>query len=368
MHPLKIGVAARGLDNRLSGPNEFTHGLIQAFLDSTPNIQVYLYYDSSNAQNLYPKAKERVLSSKNRLLWDHILLPNALKNDDIDIIILPKGTIPFYTPCNTIAIMHDLGYFYPKLNAYKFLESIYFRINMRYTAKKAWGIFTVSEYTRQDVLRLLPAQRDKVITIYEAPHERYQRITELKKLTSLREHYRLQEPFIFYPTSISPRKNIIRVLDAFESIKAIIPHHLYFTGSSRWNAANIIRRLKEVGLHSRVHLLGAVPPEDMPGLYSLSQYAIYPSLFEGFGLPVVEAFRCGTPILISNLTSLPEVGGNAALIVDGYSTESIKLGLLHLAQDEALRQELIQKGYNRAKEFTWARTIKIIYDWLEHQM
>ena len=368
MPPIKIGIAARGIDNRVSGPNEFTHGLIRAFLEFNQDIQLYLYYDSSNPKNLYPKARERVLSSKNRLLWDHILLPKELRHDNLDIVIMPKGTIPLYTPCRTIAIMHDLGYFYPNLNAYKFLESIYFRLNMRYTARKAWGIFTVSEYTRQNVLRLLPVKHDKVTTIYEAPHDRYQRITAPNQLAILRERYHLQEPFIFYPTSISPRKNIIRVLDAFESILDVIPHHLYFTGSLRWNASNIMRRLEESALHSRVHLLGAVLPEDMPGLYSLSQYAIYPSLFEGFGLPVVEAFRCGTPILVSDLTSLPEVSGDAALIVDGYSTESIKQGLLRLAQDEALRQTLIQKGYNRVKEFTWTRTIRIIYDWIQHHM
>jgi len=364
MHSLKIAVSARGITKGFSGPNEFIQAFINALLEETPNHDLHVYYDSPDAMGLFPSAHEHLLPLKNRLIWDHFLLPVKLFQDQIEIAIFPKGTIPIYTNCKTLTIMHDLGYFYPELNAYKPLESIYMKLGMRYAARRAGGIFTISEFTRQDVLRLLKTDPDKVITIYEAPREHYQPIHELSQLTSLQKRYDLQQPFIFYPTSISPRKNILRVLDAFEGLAEKIPHHLYFTGSLKWNAQKIQQRLDKM-LGKRVHLLGAVPAEDMPGLYQLAQFCIYPSLFEGFGLPIVESFYCGTPVLTSNLSSLPEISGDAAIIVDGFNTQSIQDGMLELATNENLRLDLISKGFERAKIFTWQKTIGHVKNWID---
>jgi glycosyltransferase involved in cell wall biosynthesis len=131
-----------------------------------------------------------------------------------------------------------------------------------------------------------------------------------------------------------------------------------------WKSNNIIDRL-EGPLVERVHRLGVVPPEDMPVIYSLAQFVIYPSLFEGLGIPVLEAFRCGVPVLTSNQSSLPEVAGDAALIIDPYSCDQIANGIVQLASDEKLRETYIQKGYQQAKKFSWKKSVTIALNWIE---
>lgn len=361
-----IAIAARGLTQGFSGPNEFIRGLTQGLLDHAPAYRIHLYYDSPDALGLFPRAVERVLPSKNRVVWDQLLLPRALRQDKIDVAIFPKGPIPLSVPCRAVSVIHDLGYFYPEIDAYRTLDTLYFRLALPLAARQAWGLFAVSEYTRQDVIRTLHADPAKVITIHEAPGDLYRPVTDPARLADVRQRYQLREPFMFYPTSISPRKNISRVLGALEAVKDQIPHHLVLTGGLKWKTANLLERLNGP-LAERVHLLGAVRAEDMPALYSLAQFVIYPSLFEGFGLPVVEAFRCGTPVLISNLTSLPEIAGDAALIVDGGRADSIRGGLLRLANDASLRAELRQRGLARAETFTWEKTIRRIVTWIERK-
>lgn len=140
-----------------------------------------------------------------------------------------------------------------------------------------------------------------------------------------------------------------------------IPHHLYFTGGVSWNSDKVIQRLSGP-ISERVHQLGKVPFEDMAALYTLAEFTIYPSLFEGLGLPVLEAFQCGSPVITSGETSLPEITGDAALIVNAYSTESIAAGLFRLATDAGLRSELRRSGFDRAKLFTWKQTVSQALD------
>jgi glycosyltransferase involved in cell wall biosynthesis len=281
----------------------------------------------------------------------------------LDLVIYPKGTIPFLSPAAKVSIMLDLGYFYPALKAYKPADTLYMRLAMRYAAMNSKHIFAISEHTRQDVIRLLKVDPGRVHNIYGAASEQYRRVTGLSELEGIRKKYDLCEPFIFYPTNFSPRKNFSRLLDAFERIQGDIPHHLYFTGQVLWGSQDLAVQLKR--LAARVHRLGLVPIEDMPGIYSLAQFAIYPSLFEGLGLPILEGFQCGTPMMVSDQSSIPEVAGDAALMVDAYDIEAIAEGLIKMAADADLRQRLITAGFEQARRFTWEKSVKALLDVLE---
>lgn len=359
---LKIAVAARGLSVESSGPVEFISGFIQALLEDGRS-QIYLYYNTPAFIGRYPQAHERALPSPNRLWWDHWLLPRALRRDRVDVTILPKGTLPIWGARRPIAVIHDLGYFYPALDAYPTTDTAYMQFALRWTARRAWGIFTVSEFTRQDVLQILKPGPERVHTIYEAPNPAYRPVTDPETLARVRAHYGLDRPFIFYPTSLSPRKNIPRLLKALEQVQDRLPHQLVLTGGRAWKAGEIEARLQEP-IGARVQRLGNVPPDDMPALYSLADFTVYVSLFEGFGLPVVEAFRCGSPVLISSQSCLPEVAGGAALEVDGTSVEALADGLLRLAEDETLRSHYVQLGFERASTFSWARTAELALGWI----
>lgn len=353
----KIGISARGLGKVFSGPNSYTEGFTRELIRQARDYEIYVYYNSPEPLGLFEQAIERVIPGLNTFFWDHVLLPQQVKRDQISLVIFPKGTISVRLSCIAIPIMLDLGYFYTNLNPYKKLDTLYMRRAMPFSAHNAAAVFTISEHTRQDVIRLLNVQPEKVVNIYGAASKVYQPVSDANTLSEVRTRYQLSEPFIFFPTNISPRKNFNRLLDAFEMIQDRIPHHLYFTGSVAWNTDDVISRLKG-SIAARVHQLGKVPLADMASIYSLAQFTVYPSLFEGLGLPVLEAFQCGSPVLASNQTSLPEITGDAALIVDAYSQQSIADGMIKMAGDSTLRDSLRRKGFAQANNFTWEKTVQ----------
>ncbi|MDX1436171.1 MAG: glycosyltransferase family 1 protein [Anaerolineales bacterium] len=361
---IKIAIAARGLSFDPSGPTEFIHGFTGALLEAQRGHKYTIYYNSPELIGQFPAADERSLPLRNRFIWDHLLLPLALRRDGVDVAIFPKGTMPLWGARQAVVVMHDLGYFYPDLQAYRPLESAYLKNGMRRVARRAWGIFAVSEFTRRDVIRILDADPEKVHTIYEAPAGQYAPVRDEDALSRARARYRLPEPFIFYPTSISPRKNIQRLLEALDSVRDRIPHHLVLTGGQAWNSRELENALGRYA-QGRVHRLGVVAPQDMPALYSLADFTVYISIFEGFGLPVLEAMRCGSPVMVSAQASLQEVAGGAAFVVDGYDVGEMAEGLVSLAADNALRADLRQKGFARAPAFSWARTAELALDWIE---
>ncbi|MBI5823950.1 MAG: glycosyltransferase family 4 protein [Chloroflexi bacterium] len=364
MKRLRIGISARGLNSFASGPNEYIAGLTGEMVrQAAGRHAIFIYYNTSRLLGRFAAANERVVPGNNAFLWDHLFLPLALLRDHLDLVIHPKGTIPLWSPAGKVPIMLDLGYFYPSLNAYKPSATLYTRTAMKFAARHSALIFTISEFTRRDVIRLLKVEPKRIYNLYGAASEQYQRVKDASRLEAVRKKYNLPDTFIFYPTNLSPRKNFPRLLEAFEKVQEKIPHHLYFTGQVSWNTKELDKQLER--LSARVHRMGQVPVEDMAALYSLAQFAIYPSLFEGLGLPILEAFQCGTPLMVSDQTSIPEVAGDAALIVDAYSVESIAQGLIKMASDAKLRQRLISAGYEQAQLFTWEKSVKILLDAVE---
>lgn len=364
MKRLRIGISARGLNSYASGPNEYIAGLTDEMVrQAADKHDIFIYYNTSRLLGRFPAANERVVSGNNAFLWDHLFLPFVLLRDHLDLVIYPKGTIPLWSPASKVPIMLDLGYFYPSLNAYKLTTTLYTRQAMKFAAQHSALIFTISEFTRQDVIRLLKVEPKHVYNLYGAASKQYQRVKDVSRLKAIKKKYNLPQDFIFYPTNLSPRKNFPRLLEAFENIQETIPHHLYFTGHMAWNTKGLDKQLER--LSARVHRLGEVPVEDMAAIYSLAQFIVYPSLFEGLGLPILEAFQCGTPLLVSNQSSIPEVAGDAALIVDAYSVESIAQGILKIASDVNLRQRLISAGYKQVQLFTWKKSVKILLDAVE---
>jgi glycosyltransferase involved in cell wall biosynthesis len=354
---MKIAISARSFTGGYKGTDELIEGLVNGFVRYWPNANFHVFCDRNILPGHFKQVDEHILPVSNRFLWDHILAPVALWREKVDFTIFPKGPIPLVTPKPFGVFILDLGYFHPELQAYKTSETWYMRFILPYAVKHAEVVWAISEYTRKEVVQIFGCSPDKVKVAYLAPHERYKPVTDDTVLSDAIQKYGLQFPFIFYPTSISPRKNIERLLLAFKDILKKIPHHLYLTGGMRWNNHGVKALLRDENLADRVHLLGQVPPNDMPTLYTLAEFTVYPSLFEGFGLPVVEAFKCGSPVLVSGETSLPEVAGDAALYVDAYDVLSIRDGMLRMATDPDLRADLTRKGYQQAKKFSWEKTI-----------
>lgn len=353
----KLAVAARGLGNRSTGAEKYIHDFIHELVQHQDQFEVHLYYNEPAHLTLFPQAQQHLLPSTNRLIWDHILLPRALKRDYIDIAIFPKGTKPLITNTKDVIIMLDLGYFYKWLNAYDFFDTIYMKAMMRYAAKRSWKILAISESTKRDIVQILSVPESKVEVIYAGCDDQYRPITDFAELNRVKQKYQLKTPFIFYPTSISPRKNLTRLLDAFDLLRDRFSHQLYLTGAKGWNSGDVYERLEKPE-YEFVHLLGHVNEADMPAIYALAEFTIYVSLFEGFGLPALEAMRCGSPVLASDQTSIPEVVGDAGLVVNAYSENDIAQGLLALTGDKTLREKYRAAGMLQGQKFSWNKVVE----------
>ncbi|MCS6927334.1 MAG: glycosyltransferase family 4 protein [Candidatus Binatia bacterium] len=226
-------------------------------------------------------------------------------------------------------------------------------------AAVAWAdaLIAISQHTRQDLIERVGAPPDRVVVTYLAPNPLCRRETDPAVLSSLRQRYRLPGAFILFVGSLEPRKNVARLLAAYAQLKATLRRdvHLVIAGGRGWLNDNIRPTVHDLGVAEQVHFLGYVPETDLPGLYSLAAVFAYPSLYEGFGLPVLEAMQCGTPVLTSNVSALPEVAGEAALLVTPTDVDDIAVGLARLLEDAALRAELSARGVARARLFSWER-------------
>lgn len=358
---MKLGISTRGLNQGSYAISSMILYIVRELIELTgDDHKIYLYHNDPQHEGLFPSTiKNRSIKIENRILWDHFWLPKMLKKDGIDVALFFKGTISERIPCKSMVFFNDLGYFDTILRPYPVLETIYMRMMMTRAAKKADLVFTISDFTRQEVLRHIGISNNKVNVSYLSCTPDCERVEDSARLDVLRKKYNLSSRFIFCPVSVSPRKNLPRILEAFASVRDLIPHQLVITGSQASGQMELRRGLSE-GRYSRVRLLGAVPYEDMPGLYTLADFTLFPSLLEGFGVPLVEAFRCGSPVLTSNITSMPEIAGDAALFVDPYEVKKIADGILKLSFDEGLKADLVRRGKLRSEEFSWRKTAQSI--------
>jgi glycosyltransferase involved in cell wall biosynthesis len=187
---------------------------------------------------------------------------------------------------------------------------------------------------------------------------RWKRVEEAEEVRAKLDSYGIRSPYFLHVGRLQARKNLVRLVEAFHRLRAQheAPHKLVLVGRESWESGEIFAAIRRLGLESEVVHLGYVPGEDLPHLYTGAEAVVFPSLFEGFGIPVIEAMSFGTPVVTSRATSLPEVAGDAALLVDPYSTEEIAEAMRRVIAESGLRETLRQRGMERARQFTWRRT------------
>jgi glycosyltransferase involved in cell wall biosynthesis len=360
---MRIGISTRGLNQGSFAISSIIYHLTNAIVElASKDIEIFLYFNNPDYEILFSSTtQKRSIKLNNRFFWDHAWLPLALKKDKIDIALFMKGTMPLVLPCKGAVVFHDLGYFNDKLHPYKFLDTIYMKRMMPLAARKAYRIFTDSEYTRNEAIALLEINPQKISVCHPTCSSIYQRVEDVQILSTIKVRYGLPSKFIFSPASLSPRKNYGRILDAYRNIQNQIPHHLIISGGQSWQSSDLVKRINSE-FSDRVHILGNILQEDMPALYTMATFTLYPSLLEGFGLPILESFRCGCPILTSNLSALPEIAGDAAYLVNPYDDVQISEGMLRLSEDQSLRKELVKRGYERAKLFSWEKSALTILE------
>lgn len=332
---------SRAFNSSRTGTENYSYQLLKHLseIDQTNHYYVYLrpgttpgnWPDNFHFKTLpYPR------------LWTQIGLALQTFKDPLDVLFVPSHTLPLVRKpgLKTVLTVHDLGAEYlPAMHQFK--QRLYLGLMTRFQLRSATRLIAVSKATKQDLTTRIGIPSRKISVIYEGFND---------TLRHTKDHYDgLKSKYLLFVGTIQPRKNLYRLIQAYRN--ANIGHDLVLAGSRGWMSDPIFQLGNET---PGVHFLGYVPDSDLPKLYSGATAFVFPSLFEGFGLPVLEAFACDCPVLTSNSSSLPEVAGDAAIMVDPYSVEDIKRGLQKVV-DPATRQALIKKGRVQLKKFSWTR-------------
>jgi glycosyltransferase involved in cell wall biosynthesis len=293
-----------------------------------------------------------------RRLWTVGRLSIEMMVRPPDVLFVPAHSLPPALPRASVATIHDLGYLHlpgEHTPATRWL----WRISNGWSARRATRVVAISGATRDDLVRheRIPPARISVVHHGRAPW--FRPVEDTAALDTVRARYGLDRPYLLFVGTLQPRKNLERLLIAFDRVAAERPElGLALVGAGGWQRERLDRALADVCARDRVRLLGYVPDQDLPSLYAGSLGLAFPSLYEGFGLPALEAMACGAPVLTSATSSMPEVVGEAGLLVDPLDVDAIAAGLARLADDPSLRCELGRRGLAQAAGFTWERAAR----------
>jgi glycosyltransferase involved in cell wall biosynthesis len=297
--------------------------------------------------------------SRNYSVREQFTVPLDLRRERIDLFHAPHYVLPPLTPCKSVVTIHDCIHLrFPQYLPNR-LAYVYARSSLWMATHRAARVLTVSETSKRDILRYFNVPEKKIDVIYNAIDERLGEAPTAAEVDQVRERYQLNDPFILYAGNIKPHKNLERLIEAFHRMRRGPLEHikLLIIGDEISKYATLRRTVHRLKLHKHVRFFGFVPDKTLASLYRLASVFVFPSLYEGFGLPPLEAMAAGTPVITSNVSSLPEVVGEAAILIDPYDLDAIADAMRRVLTDEALRLDLRTRGLARVKEFSWDRSI-----------
>jgi glycosyltransferase involved in cell wall biosynthesis len=285
-----------------------------------------------------------------RIAWEQTMFARALRQLEPDLVHGMAYALPLGWPGTSVVTIYDLSFLvFPR--AFNAANRIYLAATTRAAARRARRILTISEHARRDIVRLLNVPEGNVEVTYPAVEERYRRYPE-SDIAAFRVARDLPEAFIFALGTLEPRKNLTGLLHAYARLPKPRPP-LYVAGGTGWRFSPIFDTVRLLGLSEEVHFVGFVPEEELPLWYNAARLFAFPSLYEGFGLPVLEAMACGAPVVTSTAASIPEVGGKAAILVAPTDTDRITLEMQRVLDDPHLQLELRAAGCIQASRFSW---------------
>ncbi|MCU0521881.1 MAG: glycosyltransferase family 4 protein [Anaerolineae bacterium] len=309
--------------------------------------------------------RARELRTDQRLWWQQIALPRRVRAARTNILHVPGFDAPRWKPCPVVLTVHDLiGMLFPQNlpPVARFYWSRWLPLSVRWADR----IIADSEHTRHDICRLMGIPHDRIAVIPLGVGPEFHPIDDPRLLDSTRTQYGLPDRFILYLGTLEPRKGIDTLIRSYGQMASDVEHDLVVAGKRGWYTEPLFALVRELELEGRVHFAGYVPDALLPALLSLADLFVFPSRYEGFGLPPLEAMACGTPVITSNASSLPEVVGGAGMMVPPDDVPALSAALSQALESCSLRDELINKGLARASQFTWEataqRTLEVYQD------
>lgn len=361
---MKIAVNTRLLlKNRLEGIGLFIYENFKRIVRSHPEHQFYFIFDRPFdrsflfAENVIPitvrpSARHPVM----HYLWFELMLPMALKKIKPDLFISPDAYNSLASPFKNLMVIHDLNFeHYPEFMPW--LDRVYYRHFSPLYAKKADQIVTVSNFTKQDIIQQYGIAPEKIDVVYNGANEQYEPLNKIRQ-SEIRKEFTQGNPYFIFVGALNPRKNISGLLKAFDYYKAMTKAetNLVIVGEKMFWNRDIQKTFTAMKHKSQVIFTGRMEPGKLTQLMGAALALTYVSLFEGFGIPIVEAFKAEVPVITSNVTSMPEVAGDAALLTDPFRVEDIADAMKRITFDPDLREYLIKKGKKRGKMFSWDKT------------
>lgn len=359
---MKIGIDARLLTGDNSGIGAYTNRLVNSLGILDQKNRYILYTDKKHVVDLPENFSIRLIPQRNRNLWTNFYLPKVLSDDGIDLFHgVANFEVPLRAKCKIIVSILDLiPLLYPKLVPFK--HRILFRFLIKKAANKSKKILTISHSSKKDIIELLGINQGKVVVVYIASHTKYRPISDKNVLIQIKEKFRIPGRYILFVGLIEPKKNIHTLIKAFGLLKKnedLEDVKLVIAGSKGWFYEKVFKTVRQLGLDKEVIFTGFVSEKDLCCLYNGAEIFVFPSLYEGFGLPPLEAMSCGTPVICSNVSSLPEVVGNdAAILIDPMDLNGWTESMSKVLNDSSLRSKMIDKGLEQAKLFSWKKTAK----------
>ena len=362
---MRIGLEGRVLTPHIGGIGRYAMQLLETLLSRAaqlwPDLEFVIFTAPQTDRALLGKARalpcERFRRIKSTLLRSSVLLPAGVWCEQIDVFHgLDQAGIPwFFNAGKSVVTIHDviplvLPWAFPRRHRWV-LTTALARIR-----KQAERVIVPSVAAAEDVVHFLAVERERISVIPMGCEARFQPVGELTRTAAIRRRYDLPPRYILFVGTLEPRKNVTILLQAFAQVMAETPQDdlgLVIAGGRGWGSEDYLATVDALKLRDRVRFTGFVEDDHLPDLYRGALLLVYPSLYEGFGLPVLEAMACGTPVITSNRTSLPEVAGDAALLVDPTRPEALAAAMASILSDSDLRQVLRAKGLARAQAFTW---------------
>ncbi len=364
---MRIGINALYLlPGKVGGSEIYVRNLVKWLPKAGGDNEYFIFINKESAgvfEKLAPEVTVipcpvRAENRPMRILWEEIMLPFQVKKHKLDALISAGMSAPFFCPAPSFVVIYDLQHINQPQNFNK-LYLIFLRAVIYLSAKLSKGVITLSERSKADIVKYYKISPERISVTYLASDASifYKRGPE--EVSAIARKYSLPKRFLLYIASSLPHKNYVRLLDAFKIVKEKDPEiKLVLIGARDYGQDIVSKRINEIGLKDDVVFLGWLPFEDIPVIYSAAEAFVFPSLHEGFGIPVLEAFACGVPVVCSRIEPLTEFASPAALFVDPLSPDDIARGILSILRDNRLRERLVKEGLKRANDFSWEKTVE----------
>jgi len=353
---MRIGVDVRELQEGVwTGIGRVVEAFLSEAPSLSPDVELFLYADRATRPELEKNGFHlRRLPQPSTLWFDQLALPRALRRDRVHVFFSPYYKAPLFSPCPAVATIHDVLFL--KVGDRR-LKHALFKPWARLIASRCESVLTDSEQSRRDLEEVLKLSPSKLSVIPLGVSERYSPSAR-DDSPQLLERLAIESPYILNVTNFRPHKNAVTLVRAFAELAAGEPElSLVLAGRHADPVDEILALVERHGLEGRVHLTGPIPDADLPALYAGARMFAFPSRYEGFGLPILEAMASGVPVVCSNTSSLPEVAGDAAILVEPDEVSAWRDALGRLATDASLRMRLRDAGLARAREFTWSQSV-----------